>query len=92
MAARVFRAAHVVCVASIGSLVTNMYCRIEPLTLCCHLCWLLGLPSCRDREKERERRRDRDGGSSKRRDSAQDPVIAEANAMRAKLGLKPLRG
>lgn len=41
----------------------------------------------RDRDRERDRGNDRSGGGS----SKEDPEIAEANALRAKLGMAPLR-
>lgn len=52
----------------------------------------------RERERERERDRDRDRGRDKGREEergggkkSEADEIAEANALRAKLGLKPLR-
>ncbi|GAB4815257.1 hypothetical protein N2152v2_002303 [Parachlorella kessleri] len=49
----------------------------------------------RDRDERRERRRDRSGSPGDRRDKKakldEDTEIAEANALRAKLGLKPLK-
>ena len=46
----------------------------------------------RDRDDDRRRSRSRDRRDKGAGDDGQDPEIAEANALRAKLGLKPLRG
>ena len=52
------------------------------------------IPLCRDRDTDRKRRRDEDTKERGGRKEAKDGdgmSIAETNAMRAKLGLKPLK-